>query len=195
MGNTKLVYGAGLNDLKYKERTMNQIEIRVWRDALKRCYDKKYLEKFPTYKGVTLHDTWLVYSQFRSDVRKLKNSEMLKEGWVLDKDICSDAKLYSKETCCIVPQQVNIFFSTFSTKHNPAYDYRCSVYYCYCCFYGVKKYLGRFKTVEESHKVYLNYKIFVVEDMINKYEGTLDNRVIERLLECKEVLKSALHML
>ena len=194
MGNT-LVYGVGINDLKYKENTKSQKEYRTWTDLLKRLYDEKYLKRYPSYRSVSVDNTWLVYSKFRDDVRGLKNSEMLKEGWVLDKDICSNTKLYSKETCCIVPQQVNIFFSSFSTKHNPAYDARCGMYYCYCCFYGVKTYLGRYKTIEESHKVYLNYKIFVVEDMIDKYEGVLDCRVIGGLLECREALKSALHLL
>ena len=190
MADKRLVYGVGINDLKYTEKTIHQKEYTLWRDVLKRCYCEQYLTRFPTYRNVKMVSEWLTYSCFKKDISKLKNFEKLYEGWVLDKDICSDDKVYSKETCCIVPQQVNIFFSTFSTNHNPAYDARVDFYYCYCCHNGKKKYLGRYKTKEESYKVYLAYKILVIEDMINKYNHVLDSRVITRLSEYKEVLKN-----
>ena len=195
MENVQLVYGVGINDLKYKESTKSQIEYVTWAGMLRRLYDEKYLERFPSYKDVTIHEDWLIYSIFRKDLRSFKNSNMLKDGWVLDKDICSNLKSYSKDTCCIIPQQVNIFFSTFSTKHNPPYDARVDFYYCYCHYDGKKNYLGRFKTKEESRKAYLGSKIFVVEDMINKYKYILDSRVITRLVECKEVLENEVCML
>ena len=195
MENKQLVYGVGINDVKYSENTKYQKEYALWTDMIRRCYCEKYLNKYPTYRNVKIVSEWFTYSSFKKDILNIKNFDKLSEGWVLDKDICSEDKLYSKETCCIVPQQVNIFFSTFSVEHNPAYDKRHGVFYCYCTYKGVKEYLGRFNTKRDSHIVYLKRKSEVIDDMIATYLGVLDDRVIHELRRLKGVVDGQVRLL
>ena len=195
MENKQLVYGIGVNDLKSSVKSSSDKEYKLWRDMLKRCYHKQYLSIFPTYQDVDVCEDWLTYSNFKKDLHEIHNFDMLAQGWTLDKDILTKKKLYSKNTCCIVPQQLNIFFSKFSLDHNPPFDKRCNVYYSYCSHNKKKHYLGRFKTKGEACSVYLAFKATVVEDLINIYKGIVDDRVIDKLYACKEALNEQVRVL
>ena len=56
------VYGVGyLGEGKYKTRENGKTtdEYNIWRHMLQRCYDPKYQERYPTYKGCKVEDKWL----------------------------------------------------------------------------------------------------------------------------------------
>ena len=176
------VYGVATNDLRYKERTDGTKEYSLRKDMLKRCYEEKYLERFPTYRGSRVSDEWLIFSNFKRDVNYMRNFEKSKEGWVLDKDILSDTKTYSKETCCFIPDRLNLFISSIPKEYKATYDKRWDVYYAYCSdVYGNKKYLGRYKTKDEAYKVYLKSKARVFLDMGDLYKDVLDEKILTNL--------------
>ena len=116
----KLVYGVGINDADYVVVKMETIEVngkrkqkrvwecpyyRVWANMLKRCYSTKLQERFKTYKGCSVSEEWLRFSNFR---RWMEKQDW--EGMQLDKDlIFSGNKVYSKETCVFVTRVVNSF--------------------------------------------------------------------------------------
>jgi hypothetical protein len=78
----KLVYGVGVNDLGYKVHVREDVtenggkRIRktvflckyyaVWRDMLTRCYNKKYLERNPSYIGTIVCSEWLSATAFKN---------------------------------------------------------------------------------------------------------------------------------
>ena len=179
---SKKVYGVGINDLKGLETTRTQKEYRLWRDMLKRCYDESYLNRFPTYRGCSVTEEWLLFSNFKRDIVNVKNFEKSKDGWVLDKDLCSYTKTYSKETCCFIPDRLNLFISNLPQGYKASYDKRCDVYYSYCNdIHGKRTYLGRYKSKEEACESYLKFKALVFLDMVEFYKDDLDEKILTRL--------------
>ena len=179
---SKKVYGVDINDLKGLEITRTQKEYRLWRDVLKRCYDEYYLNRFPTYRGCSVAEEWLLFSNFKRDIVNVKNFEKSKDGWVLDKDLCSHTKTYSKETCCFIPDRLNLFISNLPQAYKAPYDKRFDVYYSYCNdVHGKRTYLGRYKSKEEACEAYLKFKALVFLDMIEFYKDDLDEKILTRL--------------
>lgn len=78
---------------------------------LVRCYNKKYQEKFPTYKGCYVCERWLTLSNFIEDLPKIEGyKEWLKNSKIcLDKDIKSGGnnKCYCLENCIFATQSAN----------------------------------------------------------------------------------------
>lgn len=94
-------------------------EYESWCNLLQRCFSKNIKDKkrYSTYKDVTCCDEWLLYENFYEWLHSQPNFEKWLNGekWCIDKDILVKGnKIYSPETCCLVPQNVNGLF----TKHN-----------------------------------------------------------------------------
>ena len=120
MKHKKLVDGVGTNDadydvVKYETTEVNGVQKRkvvwtckyyqTWTNMLKRCYFAKLQERYPTYRGCTISEDWLVFSKFKAWMEKQEW-----EGKDLDKDILIEGnKVYSAETCVFVTRMVNTF--------------------------------------------------------------------------------------
>lgn len=102
--------GVGVTDIPARTDGIVDKEYLLWTSLLKRCFDEKYLKWKPTYLGCSVSEDWLVYSNFKKDIVLIHGFGF--DGWQLDKDILARGnKIYSKETCCFVPREVNQFFS------------------------------------------------------------------------------------
>jgi len=94
----KLVYGVGINDADYvtqKWETISYVNgkqkqnlvwechyYRTWCGMLMRCYSAKHQERNPTYKGCSVSEEWLRFSNFKSWMERQDF-----EGMQLDKDL------------------------------------------------------------------------------------------------------------
>jgi hypothetical protein len=175
---TKLVFGVGINDADYVVEKKETIEVngvrkqklvwvcpyyRAWRDMLQRCYSSKFQERRPTYKGCSVSEEWLTFSTFRAWMEKQDW-----EGMQLDKDLLfTGNKVYSKETCVFVTQEVNSF-----TLDSGASRGECLLGVCWhkgagkfmsrCNNPFTKKngdYLGLFVNELEAHQTWLKRKL------------------------------------
>ena len=111
----KSVFGVGITGNKYPTRIngIKQKEYEAWHGILERCYEKNAKSKRPTYKNATCCEEWLYYPNFYEWLHQQENFEQWLNGsrWAVDKDILiKNNKLYSPETCCLVPDYVNILF-------------------------------------------------------------------------------------
>ena len=105
-------YPATINNKKTKE-------YNSWQNMLTRCFDEKEKQKYPTYKNATCYEKWLLFDNFYEWLHSQPNFDkwLNEDGWALDKDILIKGnKMYSPETCCLVPHNVNVLF----TKHDAA---------------------------------------------------------------------------
>lgn len=114
--NHELIYGIGEKGNKYPIRINGEKlkEYILWSKMLERCYSDKMKERNPTYKDVTCSKEFLSYTFFYEWLHKQENWEYLNENNIhynLDKDILIKGnKIYSPNTCCLVPQNVNGLF-------------------------------------------------------------------------------------
>ena len=98
----------------FKSHNINNVvtkEYEEWRHMLERCYNIKIQKKHPTYIGCTVCEEWLNFQKFAKwwtdNHYEIKNYRM-----ELDKDILIKGnKIYSPETCCIVPSNINTLFT------------------------------------------------------------------------------------
>lgn len=106
------VYGVGITGNKYPAKTNNKMtkEYNTWIDMLKRCYVKRVKNNQPSYANALCCDEWLNYENFCEWLYSQDNFDRWYNGkrWAIDKDIIVKGnKIYSPDTCCLVPQNVN----------------------------------------------------------------------------------------
>lgn len=112
----KSVYRVGMIGVKYPatQNGKSTKECDIWRGILRRCYDKKRKQESITYKDATCCDEWLLYENFYEWIHSQENFDKWYNGerWAVDKDILIKGnKVYSPETCCLVPVNVNNLFT------------------------------------------------------------------------------------
>jgi hypothetical protein len=99
----------GLGVYKTKEDYKMTPYYKKWTGILKRVYGNT-----KHYEDVTICKEWYNFQVFAEWFYENYNPETM-EGWHLDKDILKKGnKIYSPETCCFVPQEINNIF----TKNN-----------------------------------------------------------------------------
>jgi hypothetical protein len=109
------VYGVGIIGSKYPA-CVNYYRVKeyvIWIQIINRCFEPKTKEKNPTYQDVTCCEEWLLYENFYEWLHSQENFDKWLNGerWSIDKDILVKGnKIYSPETCCLVPGYVNSLF-------------------------------------------------------------------------------------
>lgn len=157
----RLIRGIGFNDANYKISYIGiygqetcQYYLK-WSDMIKRCYSEKYQEKQTTYKGCTVCNSWLIFSNFKYWM-KLQNWK----GLDLDKDIIKIGnKVYSPDTCCFISRRINCSLITCKSSlgkypQGVSYHKPNDKFIAYLSFGEIQKNLGSFNTPEEASKTY-----------------------------------------
>ena len=159
------IYKYNENGVKYLFWTCHYYTL--WLGMVSRCYGKKNLVKSPSYKGTIVCDDWLLFSNF-----KLWMEQQDYEGMHLDKDLLQigvENKVYSPTTCLFIEDSVNSFFTRYGNKSfitganwDKAYKkYKAKGYYK-----GKHFNLGRYRTQEEAHYHWQEWKIGILKEII-----------------------------
>lgn len=182
------VCGVGINDIVGSSATHTDIRM-LWKGILDRCYGKMVTE---AYKGCSICDRWVKLSNFIADIEKMPNFDKLfRQGWSLDKDIIVKGnKVYSPDTCCIVPSEVNSLFIyqkpnrgglpigvTFNIR-----DGRFTAQLSKRLTEGKQRLRKNFKTAEEAFLFYKEAKESYIKDVANMYKDQLDSRCYEAMV-------------
>ena len=187
----KLLHGFGVNpDRKYAATTK---QYQLWSDMVRRCYSVKdhINPRFRNYAECTIVSDWSDCTKFGDWASQQKGFGLT--GFCLDKDILfSGNKVYSPQTCCFVPREVNMCFtfrnsdrgdhplgitSVSLDKHGAVSSYGV------CIKRGsLKKVNKSFKTIEEAVEFYKVEKESYVKHLAEKHKDVLDCRVYESLL-------------
>lgn len=175
------ILGIGVNEidrLKYKEAYSH------WRGMIGRCYGKVELSKRPTYQDCSVCEEWLNFSNFIGWFEKHHVN-----GWHLDKDILKKGnKVYSPETCCFVPSEINGLFAKCNAIRG---KYPIGIGYCNgkyiakmrCHFKQV--YLGRSSDLNTAFQLYKNGKEKFIKEVADKWKDKIEPRVYEALYSYK----------
>lgn len=153
---------------------------------LQRCYDPRYQEKEPTYKGCEVED-YLLNFQHMGEWLDENYYEIPGETMCLDKDILYKGnKVYSRETCIFVPQRINNLFVKRDNRRGKCpigAHLNSSDSYVVKCNYGdgERIYLGSYSTKEEAFRVYKQRKEKVIKETIDSYKGKIPEPYYSRL--------------
>ena len=155
----------------------------VWRAILKRCYSEESQEKYPSYKGVIVCEEWHNFQNFYRWY--IENHKDYMNKWHIDKDILIKGnKIYSPETCCFVPHEVNGLFITNKSTRNKypiGVNFRKGRGFCVILDKGGNRYSAQFDTVEEAFQAYKVAKEKHIKEVADKWKDFIDPRVYQAM--------------
>ena len=157
-----------------------------WCALKKRATSEIFKSEKTSYKEVIICDEWLNFQIF-SEWYKENWKDYMDSSWQIDKDILIKGnKIYSPETCCFVPHEINsLFMSTkrirgeFPIGVNKERDkYRVRIG-------GSRKHIGIFNTPEEAFQAYKEAKESYIKEVADKWKELIDPRVYEAMYNYK----------
>lgn len=171
--NQATLYGVGIYG-KEKADTKTK-SYKTWNRMLERCY-----KNLKNYELCTVSDNFKNFSYFENWRKTQVGCENI--SWHLDKDILVKGnKIYSEDTCCFVPQEINGLFTLNNISRGE-------------CFIGVTKNnrgyvaqmknetIGVFGTELEAFLAYKEVKECKIKQVANKWKDQIDVRVYEALM-------------
>lgn len=188
----KSTYGIGyFGEGDYKSgsnRKMHNYYV-AWANILNRCYNKQHQEKYqPTYSGCSVADRWHNFQVFAEWF-----CTNHKDGFALDKDILVKGnKIYSPETCCFVPQEINNVLTKTNilrgdlpigvrkegNKYAAEVKRKLSD--------TLRKHrIGVFDTPEEAFQAYKIAKEAYIKEVADKYKNQITEQVYQALYNYK----------
>lgn len=185
------IYGIGINDSDSQVyiikdgKKIPKVAYKHWFSMMSRCYGK-VKEKETSYIGCVVCDEWLVYSNFKEWFDK-----NYIDGYHLDKDILVKGnKIYSPETCCFVPKEINNLLNKHSkdrgglpigvTKSGRRFSARLNMI-------DVRKQIGYFKTPYDAFCEYKKEKESYIKKVAKEYydKGAIGKNVYDALMNYK----------
>lgn len=162
-------------------------EYRCWVDMLRRCYDPKF-NGFRVYggAGVTVDSQWHNFQEFAEWCQWQRGFH--NTGWSLDKDWLSrDSKIYSPETCCFVPKQINNLVTTVCKDQVAIGVHKTKGQYSYFKLHigghGIQeKFVKTVASLEEGKILYGKLKKDIVYKIAIKYKEEIEPRLFEAML-------------
>ena len=193
----RMVQGIGIKGTKYGSREDGKPSrvYTLWLNMLRRC-TKKYWDKYPTYTGTTCSENFKSFTFFY-EWCQTQIGFMNTDGtgsrsiYQLDKDLLGNgSKVYSEDTCCFVPPQVNSLLlvkKTGSAKYPRGISKAKrvkTVSFEVVCGDGLGSYTktGCFRTLDKALEAYKLMKESVIKEVANEYKEQLDSRVYEALM-------------
>lgn len=167
-------------------------EYYTWLHMLDRCFNEKIKEQKPTYKNCVCCDEWLIFDNFYNWLHKQENFIIWKNlKWsAIDKDILVKGnKIYSPDTCCLVPINVNSLFVKQDVNRGDlpiGVFIRNGKYEAYCANSLINKkavLIGSYDNQEDAFLCYKQYK----ENLIKQIADIeYNNKTITK--ECRDAM-------
>jgi len=183
--NKPTIFGVGYIGKRREIGKTNKTEAyRHWHNLLKRCYDEKVWNKHPTYKDCLVCEQWHNFSVFEQWF-----NENYMAGYCLDKDVLVKGnKVYSPETCCFVPNEINVLFTKRQNHRGKlpiGVVYSESKQKYKVCFSRGKKtyYIGYFQSTEKAFAAYKQEKETYIKEVANKWKERIASNVYEAMMK------------
>lgn len=177
----KPLFGIGINDYNGRISTHGKElpSYSVWRRIIERCSGHRKDKK--CYQSVAICDEWKSFSKF-----KIWYDENFKPDCEIDKDLFSDKSqlLYSPNTCCFLPKEIN---SSISRLKTIPITHRYKKYEVYTTFKSKRIHLGSFNTYDEAFSAYKKARESHIKQIAQEYYGEckIERRVYDALMNYK----------
>lgn len=191
----KLVYGIGcMGEGKYNKKDYPDI-YEKWRQMLRRCYDPYRLNKYPTYIDCYVCEEWHNFQIF-SEWFEENYYEIEGEKMCLDKDILIKGnKIYSPETCCVVPERINNLFTKCDVSRGKypigvCWDKANNKFRAKCNILDKENnnkqiYLGLYNTIDETFLKYKHFKENYIKEVADEYKDLIPTKLYDALYKYK----------
>lgn len=184
----KTVCGIAINDMQGEKHENIKVLGNVWETMIKRCCDKEYQKKIPWYSDCKVCNEWLLFSNFYNWAK-----DRYFKGSAIDKDILSDKdnKIYSPETCCFVPKEVN---SSIVSIYKSILNKECGVhinkdkYYPVISVGGKPKHLGTFTNKEDAILARRTAKREHILDIVERNKDKIEKHVYDNLIKMIDMI-------
>lgn len=173
----------GVGNYKAKINNKNTEVYNTWCGMLRRCYDSKYHMKRPTYIGCSVHPDWHNFQVFAEWFE-----ENYIEGYQLDKDILiKNNKIYSPETCCFVPSDINNIFTKSDKRRGEypigvSYNIKIKKFISSLRINSYLKYLGIFNTSEQAFQAYKIAKELYIKEVAELWKTQITKTCYQALI-------------
>ncbi len=180
---------VGVGEYKTKQRGKQTKFYTTWRNMLKRACSENHKKEFPSYTECSVDMEWYNFQKFAKWMEQNYNLETM-EDWHLDKDILIKGnKIYSPETCCFVPQEVNSFFVKGKSRRGACPIgvnlHRDGKFMVSCNVNKKIKNLGYFTSEVKAFQVYKTFKENLVKELANKWKGSITKECYQAMYNYK----------
>ncbi len=181
------VFGVGyIGDSVTKVNGKITPEYKLWCLMLNRCYGKTNRNNLSAYENCTVSENFKNFTYFKDWCNKQVGfNEPL---FQLDKDLLMRGnRIYSENTCCFIPQEINVAISVKKDKAN-SLPVGFSNYTTQGKFRvelskrNVSVYLGVYDTIEEGMYVYKQAKEAYIKELANKWKDKLSHTAYNALM-------------
>ena len=157
---------------------------KVWSGMFTRCYYDLGGERYKSYRDCEVHKDWHNFQNF-ADWYKMQ--KFYDKGYDLDKDILVKGnRLYSAETCCLVPPSLN---NSVGLRHNPKGKYAAGVrldrrsgkFNSSISKFGKEYHLGVWDNESEASVAYLSAKKEYMRELAMIYKDKVSDKVFNAL--------------
>jgi hypothetical protein len=179
----KSLFGFGYKGIgkhEFCENGLKTVKYIIWCSMVRQVFDKKYHETHPTYANTLICDEWANFQVWGDWFDKNHI-----DGWQLDKDILGD-KIYSPETCCFLPQEINQAFAVnTSGKTNlpPGVRKNKNKFVGQIYFNGKAQISKSLETPDCAFRWYKEQKEKHIQQLANKWKNLLPENVYTKMLE------------
>lgn len=191
------VCGVGMEGVKYPVTINGQRtkEYTSWSAMITRCYTQTFSNgenHYRRYENVEVCDEWFLYENYYEWLHNQENFDkwILLDNGVVDKDILVKGnKVYSPNTCCLVPENVNALFLKADRVRwkypiGVTYKTRDKVFEVQCRLNGKETYLGRRATPEQGFLLYKEYKESYIKQVAQEEytKGNITKRCYDAMM-------------
>jgi hypothetical protein len=189
--NNPSIHGVGFigegifkSTFKFEGVKKSTVHYEKWCSILERGCCEILKKRQPSYKNVTVCEEWHNFQNFAQWFEENYNPETM-QGWHIDKDILKKGnRIYSPETCCLVPNDINALFKKAKTNKDnlpTGISRHGNKYLARVGKYGKKVHIGLYNTPEEAFEAYKTEKEKYIKEVADKYKNQITDKVYQAL--------------
>lgn len=173
--------GVGKYHCKYSNG-IHTMEYQNWIAMIRRCYDERRKKTYSSYYGTCevcfeWHNFQVFGTWYEQNFYQVGNERMH-----IDKDILYPGnKIYSPDTCILVPQRINMLFMHKRNKYDLPNGIKPRAKGKFEAQYNHEN-LGIFDTVEEAAIAHDKKKKEVIIEIANEYKNQIPDKVYQALI-------------